>query len=455
MPYSIIDTRFADLLKDADDLLGARSLDTHEDEKCDLKIAAGALAKYAFAHREDYGTRIYRQIKEVKAEIRSLKPNGKKFAEKAANLRLALEMLADRCDFQLPVPPDAKPGPSNIIPPIVRDGVEWDDRVIFDDVVTPDRLVEYALATSMYSPLAQSAYHKRKQLTPLLLTALLARGTRGIPVPGDDDEPDDGEPPTGGVDDDTDGDDTDGDDTDTDNDDGDDTDGDDTDNDDDTDDDDTDDDDDDDDDDTDDDDDDDDDDDNDTDDDDDTDTDDDTDGQDTGGDGDDTTTGGGADDGTGSGEPTDDGGDDTGGDDTGGADGGDDNTKGSVAHLNVIEGEFVELPPRPPIPIDPLIRRDGETRLRALIDHVIQGGAAGRPDLLGQLAHAQIRSPEELLAFTARGWTRNINEGRHLHNQLLRVLGQEHGPALPQHDELDRLVKAARREIREHDHPVA
>jgi hypothetical protein len=33
---------------------------------------------------------------------------------------------------------------------------------------------EYSLAASMYSPLAQSAYHKRKQLTPLLLTTLLA-----------------------------------------------------------------------------------------------------------------------------------------------------------------------------------------------------------------------------------------------------------------------------------------
>jgi hypothetical protein len=115
----------------------------------------------------------------------------------------------------------------------------------------------------------------------------------------------------------------------------------------------------------------------------------------------------------------------------------------------------VDHPPPLPDPQPVILAHDGQSRLRALIDHHVQGGTAERPDLMGQLAHANIRSPEDLLAFTAKGWTRNINEGRHLHGQLLRVLGAEQAGALPPHDELDRLVKAARREIRGHDHPVA
>jgi hypothetical protein len=88
----------------------------------------------------------------------------------------------------------------------------------------------------------------------------------------------------------------------------------------------------------------------------------------------------------------------------------------------------------------------GEERLRRLIDREIPGGEAARPDLLGQLAAAEIRSPEDLLEFTGRNWTRNVNEGLHLRQQLILKLGAEHEAALPPASELDSLVKAARRD---------
>jgi hypothetical protein len=472
MPYSTIRDQFGHLLLDAEDVLSKRSLAANEDIRDDLLDAAEALTDYAEKRQEDYGSRNYKKAERLKRQIRKLDPEDDDFTDAAAELRADLEYLADRCDFDLPETSDPRAPPAAAAEgPVVRDGVFGDERVVFDDVVTPDRLAEYALATSMYSPLPQSAYHRRKAMTPLLLSALLARalprtapdedpkpvdpkpgpgqpGGPGVPPRDDtshDDDDDDDHDDDDVVDDDHDADDDDIDDDD-DTDDHDDDDSDDHDDDDsddhDDDDDDTDD--------------------HDDDDDDDTDDHDDDDDDDDGNDdhandddhadddhaGDDHADDDHVDDHDGAaddepndvvdhGDPKDDGGSPTPGKDD----------RAVAPYAPPTYG----IPASQPYGTEGL---GGEARLEALIAK-LPGGTTTRPDLHGQLLAAGVRSPEALVALAAKDWPKNINEGVHLRRQIARILGPDHEKALPPASDLDSLVKAARREGRGPEQPLA
>jgi len=407
MPIYSVRSQFADLLAQARELLGEHTEEeVHEDDLDDLKDEAAAFVAELRAHSDDYAPNAIKRVLLLQKQIAALDVDDDDFEEEFAELESELHDMAERLGVVLPEPEPDEDETRVVAPVYVRDGIAGDTRIVFDDQVTPDKLVDYALATSMYTPLGQSEFHRRNQGMSLLLAGLLGRTIRPSGGDGGGPAPSPGPGPSPGP-----------------------------------------------------------------------------------------TPGPGPGPGPGSGEdpkddfPKDDfpKDDEPKDDEPKDDEPKDDFPKDDEPKDDEPKDDFPkddepkDDEPKDDFPKDDEPKDDepkddepkddkgdpkdevgrdpayvgGAERIRQLIDRVIPGGTAARPDLAGQLSAAGVNSPGELLTLTARGWSRNVNEGVHLRNQLVRILGADHEPALPAASELDGLVKAARRELRKSEYPVA
>jgi len=196
MPIYSIRSQFADLLAEAKELLGEHTEEEiHEEDLDHLKDEADAFVDHLHEHSDDFAPNAIRRAEELQKEIEALDVEDDDFEEDFAGLESELHDMAARLGFDLPEPEPDEDDTRVIGPAIIRDGIANDPRIVFDDKVTPEKLANYALATSLYSPVGQSAFHQRQQGLTLLLAGLLSRGPGFLPGPPVEEPPPPAPPP--------------------------------------------------------------------------------------------------------------------------------------------------------------------------------------------------------------------------------------------------------------------